>query len=162
MGQHQKLRRVLRWAAVSLLSFSAHATSAIAADADNPLLGVWVGQTMQAGGKEVPAAAVQKMRWEFQAGKLLMRGNSKSDPDREEQSTYKIDLEQAPHELDFTPEAQARDKTVRGIFKISGDKLTVCMQHANTDGSRPSEFESPAGSKIVLMVLKKEPGKQKP
>lgn len=42
---------------------------------------------------------------------------------------------------------------LKGIYKISGDSLTVCYDL--TGSSYPDSFEAPAGSRRVVYVLKK-------
>jgi hypothetical protein len=44
-------------------------------------------------------------------------------------------------------------KTVKGIYKIEKDKLTVCLA---LEGDRPKAFESKEGSSTLLQVFKKK------
>jgi len=119
---------------------------------DDPLQGVWVGQTMEADGMAAPSEAVKRMRFTFKDGKLLVRGNF--DDDREEDCTYRIDPKQSPKHLDFTTPTEK--KPVLAIYDVNGNELKVCLRHASSSDGRPTAFATKAGSKLVLIVFKKE------
>ena len=67
------------------------------------------------------------------------------------EATYKADTTKAPAELDVSD--GPKGKPVRGIFKVEGNTLTVCLVEGDAD--RPSTFESPPGSKAILITLKR-------
>jgi uncharacterized protein (TIGR03067 family) len=123
-----------------------------AADDKDSLQGVWVAQSMEADGNAAPAEAVKRMRFTFKGDKLLVKGNY--DDDREDECTYKVDPRQSPKHLDFTPVKEK--KPIRGIYEVKGDELKVCLRHADSSEGRPTEFATKAGSRLVLIVFKKQ------
>jgi uncharacterized protein (TIGR03067 family) len=51
--------------------------------------------------------------------------------------------------IDFTPDdGPAKGKTLPGIFKIEGDKLTICFTSAGN--ARPKDFKS--GDRNVVLA----------
>jgi len=66
---------------------------------------------------------------------------------------YTVDPKKSPAEIDIVlvdPGRAARE--MAGIYKVDGDTLTLCL---NRGGSRPAKFESPAGSDVMLLTLKR-------
>jgi len=63
---------------------------------------------------------------------------------------YKVDPKANPATLDLTFIA-----SIPGIYNIDGDTLTICFPKGEK-GERPKKFESPEGSGLVLMILKRE------
>jgi uncharacterized protein (TIGR03067 family) len=136
--------------AMSLVMLSDQASTA--SDDAKPLEGVWVGQSMEADGKAVPAEAAKRMRLTFNGDMLLFRGNF--DNDREAECTYKLDVKPSPKHFEFTPPNEK--KPILGIFEVNGNELKICMRHARSDKGRPSEFATKEGSQLILLVLRKQ------
>lgn len=136
---------------VCLLVFSHRATMA-GDDANKPLQGVWVAESMEVDGKPAPAKTVQRMQFTFKGDKLFMRGNFKDD--RELECAYKIDTKQSPKHIDITPSDQKMP--ILGIYELEGDKLKACLRHASSSKGRPIAFGSEADSNLVLVVFKKQ------
>jgi len=65
--------------------------------------------------------------------------------------TFTFDPKKDPPEMDVSEPANA-GKVSAAIYKIDGDTLTIC---SSADGERPKAFDAPAGSKFVLLVLKR-------
>ena len=65
---------------------------------------------------------------------------------------YKLNPAKKPKEITTTDDdGEAHD----GIYKIAGDTLMLCMPKG--DGAeRPTEFAAKEGTKVVLVVLKRE------
>jgi uncharacterized protein (TIGR03067 family) len=133
----------------------------LAAMANNPapmddprqsLLGVWVGQSMEADGKPVPEATAKRMRFTFKDDRLLIRGNFEDD--REVACTYKLDAAKSPKHLEFTPENE--DKAVLGVYDVNGDELKICMRHASSPGGRPNQLATQPNSRLILVIFKKQ------
>ena len=134
--------------ALAIASSTAQAADKTAA----PILGVWVAESLEADGKAAPPEAISRMRFSFKEDKLLVRGNFQDD--REEECTYKIDPKRSPSHLEFTPANEK--KPVLGIYEVTGDKLKLCLRHASSTEGRPTEFATKEGSKLILVVFKRE------
>jgi uncharacterized protein (TIGR03067 family) len=64
--------------------------------------------------------------------------------------TFSADPKKQPAEIDVTEPAGGQVSA--SIYRIDGDTLTICT---TTGGERPKTFDAPAGSKFVLLVLKR-------
>ena len=43
-----------------------------------------------------------------------------------------------------------------GIFKVEGDKLTICMIESDKAADRPKEFKTSKEGKAISMILEKK------
>ena len=72
-----------------------------------------------------------------------------------ETSTFKVDATKNPKEIDFTyTSGFLKGKTVKGIYKIDGDDLTIC-RGLSPETDRPDEFAAPADSGLLLVIWKR-------
>lgn len=120
-----------------------------AAKKDAPsIVGEWDGEKAVRGGQERPVPD-GGIKITFTAdGKLVVKEGSKDA----QEGTYKVDAKKNPAEIEVTPPKE--DGTRIGIFKIDGDTLTICL--ADKDSTdRPTKFESPDGTNIMLITLKR-------
>jgi uncharacterized protein (TIGR03067 family) len=116
------------------------------------IVGEWVGVKATAGGKDrpVPAGGIS---FTFTAdGKFIVKEGKKEKPD---EGTYKLDAKKDPAEIDIMPPAE-REKQgkIEGIYKLDGDELQLCFGRG-PGAERPKKFESPEGSAVMLMTLKR-------
>jgi uncharacterized protein (TIGR03067 family) len=125
--------------------------------ADNPaekkadeLEGVWMITAMvQDGSEETKPPAEAKIT--FKAGKAT---NQFGEETRE--ATYLSDATKKPATLDITPsDGPDKGKTRKLIYRIEGDKLTLCGARDPED-PRPTEFSAKKGEKQLLLMLKRE------
>ena len=116
------------------------------------LEGAWAGQSMEVSGVEQPAETAALMHWTFKGDRLIMRGNSRTDPSRESDLAYKIDSTTSPKQLEFT---DPNGTLVPGIYELKGDVLTVCMRRGA--GDRPTSFKTDASERLIKIVLKRAP-----
>jgi uncharacterized protein (TIGR03067 family) len=107
------------------------------------LEGTWSVVSVVERGKKVPADNLAEVQFVIAGDKLTMKKGDKS-----EDGTIKLDPTQKPAHIDVTH----GEKTKMGIYSVTKDELKICVG----DTERPKEFDSPAGSKIVLIVLKRE------
>ena len=109
---------------------------------------------MEADGEKVNEEGVKRMRFNFKADKLLIKGFSGKQDDSEQEHDYVVDTKQTPMHLDFTPPKQ--QEPVLAIYEVKDDKLTICMRHPNSKHGRPEKFETKEGLLLVMIVFKKQ------
>jgi uncharacterized protein (TIGR03067 family) len=108
--------------------------------------GTWVVVSATKDGK--PGEEIQDDKLTFKDG-LLTHASKKT----EGKGTYKLDPSAKPSTIDIVEEG--KDKPFRGIYRLEGDKLVICMSIA-ADDKRPTEFAAKAGSGQMLVELKRE------
>ena len=114
------------------------------------LVGEWAVEGLVRGGKEFPVAAAEGMSIEFKAdGKFQVRIKGQ---DAKEEGTYKTVAGKDATEIDMIT---GTNETAPGLFKVEKDKLTLCIDDRGAGAVRPAGFESPAGSRVMLMTLKR-------
>ena len=88
---------------------------------------------------------------------LAIKGEKATFLDKDKErgtGSMKIDPSKSPAHIDFTYEdGPAKGTTLKGIYKIEGDTLTICYGGLGKD--RPTEFASKAGSGTILVVQKR-------
>ncbi len=109
------------------------------------VLGEWHSVKVLDGGKDVDIAF--KVVFTTTEVHLFENGERKMDDD----ATCVIDAKKNPATIDLNPKKKGEKKEV-GILKIEGDVLTICVVE-DGDGPRPTEFNSPADSKVVLLYF---------
>ena len=106
------------------------------------LQGTWKIESVQVGGKQLPAELIAKKT-------LTIKGDQFIPTEQpEDVATVKLDPSKKPAEIDITERSK---KVSLGIYEQNGDTLKLCFGEA-----RPKTFESPEGSKSVYMVLKRD------
>ena len=112
------------------------------------IVGMWETQKYTAYGMDIPG---KPMLFEFTAdGQFKM---TKIKEAQTSQSRYKLDASKDPAELDWLMNGD-ETKRIRGIYKIDGDTLTVCIEDG-FDSKRPTKFESLKGTKTMIWTLKR-------
>ena len=132
------------------------AGSGLAADSDVELKqfrGHWEVVELSENGHVIPREAIPE--WLPSGGKLEIADNAimftSPGDGKKHAKLFSIDATQYPRAVDIV----TRDKKeALGIYRFDDDRLVVCLTDAE-EGSRPKEFSAKAGSKRMLMVLKK-------
>jgi uncharacterized protein (TIGR03067 family) len=120
-----------------------------AAKKDAPsIVGEWDGEKAVKGGVELPLPEGGVKATFTADGKLIFKEGNKDA----EEGTYTVDAKKNPAEIDVVPPKES--VTHLGIYKIDGDTLTICLGEKNA-ATRPTKFESPDGSSIFLVTLKR-------
>jgi uncharacterized protein (TIGR03067 family) len=141
-----------RWLAVIVVGFfigAVQAQDAVKKSADvkkdmEALQGTWQAVSGMRDGTKAPDDRINMIKWMFKGDLVTHRQASK----------YELDPTQNPKTIDLKPaESTDDDKTVKGIYEIKGDELTICV--APPGGTRPTEFASKPGSMTAILTLKK-------
>jgi uncharacterized protein (TIGR03067 family) len=132
----------MRTAAILTLAAGLVATAAAQEKKDDPLAGKWEVESVVREGKEDDglkgAIRVHDM------GRYLVEPKEGSKAVKVE-GTYILDTAKTPPTIDMKPTTgRYKDKTLKGIYKISENKLVICF--AEPDKDRPKDFESKPGS----------------
>jgi uncharacterized protein (TIGR03067 family) len=112
--------------------------------------GVWTIESMESGGKKIPAEAMKDVTLIFEGDKYTV----KNGKDVIQVGTQKLDASKSPKTLDGTvTEGFGKGAVMPGIYEIDGDTLKVCFDEAGK--KRPTEFKTASGSQTTLVVYKR-------
>ncbi|HJZ91377.1 MAG TPA: TIGR03067 domain-containing protein [Gemmataceae bacterium] len=114
------------------------------------IVGTWNGEKAVAGGKDLPVPEGGVSFTFTEDGKVMVTEGKREKPDT---GTYKLDPKKDPAEIDLTPPPEKKEKVVLGIYKLDGDTLTLCF--GKDGGARPTKFESPEGSQVIVITLQR-------
>ncbi|MBP3958403.1 TIGR03067 domain-containing protein [Gemmata sp. G18] len=128
-----------------------------AADEQKRLQGEWRAVEVELQGKKLTKddAEAKAMRIVIVADGLTFSSTAKAG--RERKMTIKLDPSKAPKHLDLTSlDGQEKDTTAACIYKLDGDRLTICMPYFVPDPSvRPKEFKSGKDDGLMLLTLER-------
>ena len=124
---------------------------AMAEDKKDPTAGNWVVESVVKEGKAI----------EEYKGTVRVNGEGKytftppaDSKFKASTGTYTIDTSKTPATVDMKVKGGTFDgKTLVGIAKVDGDTMTIAFVEEGKE--RPTKFESPVGSGVVLTVYKK-------
>ena len=132
----------VRWA---LADPPAQAGNAGAKDEDR-ILGTWQMIAGEEEGQPAPADAVKDTKCIIAAaGKWTSKHGG-----MEQEFVFKLDPTKNPKAIDLT----SKGHTGFGIYKFEKDTLTICVTKG--EGERPTDFSTQAGTRLVLVVLRRE------
>jgi uncharacterized protein (TIGR03067 family) len=113
--------------------------------------GGWVCSSATINGKEVPEATVKLLRL------TLTKDRYKTEKGDEIlfDSTYTLDAAKNPKRINIVgTEGELKGKEAQGIYSLDGDTLKIC--YTMPGKSRPTAFESAAGSAAQCVVWKRK------
>jgi uncharacterized protein (TIGR03067 family) len=89
--------------------------------------------------------------WSVQKGEIVLKDHPTDSPD---EWGYSVNLATTPRQIDFRPTTgPAKGKTLKGVYVIEKDRLTVCYVSPRTDDPekqpRPTNVE-PGPDRVVL------------
>ena len=141
------LRQLL--AALSILTLTTLATP------DEPkkektMDGSWQLVSGVLGGKDLPEEFTKSAVLVLKEGKYTLKSSFGDDS-----GTCRVDATKTPKELDVTGvEGPNKGKSYQAIYELDGDTLKVCYDM--TGKARPTEFKSPADTKLFLAVYNRK------
>jgi uncharacterized protein (TIGR03067 family) len=115
--------------------------------------GAWTMVSIEVNGRAVAENQVK-------TGRLLVKGDkyALTMGDRTITSTVMLDPSTTPRTIDLTfDNGPTTGQTVKGIYKIEGDRLTVC-RGLSRETVRPVEFSTGAESGQSLVVWRRTKG----
>ncbi len=108
--------------------------------------GTWSFESVEAGGKKLPADGFKDMTVTFDGDKYAV----KKGDDVVEAAILKIDPSRSPKTLDVTvTEGPNKGAVMLGIYEISGDTLKGCFDPEGK--KRPTEFKTGSGSETLVV-----------
>jgi len=126
----------------------------VSQDDQKAIQGTWKVARAIRGGVAAPAGELGKAQMRFTGNKVAFLDGGKGD-----NLDFELEPTLTPKGIKLSgagPAAPGAPKVVRsvpGIYDLAGDTLRVCLPDLQGGGSRPTAFESPAGSKLMLVEL---------
>jgi uncharacterized protein (TIGR03067 family) len=113
--------------------------------------GEWKVVGLEEGGRRASPDDMKGMRWTFQGSTMLPVNPGEKPGDKAE---VKLDPGQSPKHIDLVVlEGDNKGKTLEGIYKVEGGKLTICLRDPGK--GRPKEFTADGGEGQGLITLEK-------
>lgn len=116
---------------------------------DELIQGKWVAVWAEMSGKPATEDMVKKMTMTFTGDKVEV---TQQDGKRD-QGIFNLDPRKAPKQMIIEGKSDA--SWFRGIYKLEGDRLTVCMGKTGT----PTEFKSSPRTPFLLVEFRRDTGK---
>jgi uncharacterized protein (TIGR03067 family) len=140
----------------ALLAISSSAAAFVYDDpAKNELVkhqGVWVATSSTFNGEQAPAEILHSIKRTVRGDHVVWERDGKSFAG----TTIKLHPTQDPRAIDVIPDGgRNRGEHVRGIYKLEGNTLTICM--ASPSQPRPTEFKAGTGRGCVRQTFRREP-----
>ena len=112
--------------------------------------GTWEVVSFVSDGKETPEEIASSITRVVEDDHVAWYRNGKSFAG----TTLKLDPSETPKAIDVIPDGgPQKDKVVRGIYRLEGDELTICM--AAPDAPRPKTFDGAKGTQQTLMTFRR-------
>jgi uncharacterized protein (TIGR03067 family) len=108
--------------------------------------GTWTFESVEAGGKKLPADQFKGITVTFEGDKYAV----KKGDEVVEAATQKLDPSKSPKTLDAkVTDGPNKGAVILGIYQISGDTLKVCFDPEGK--KRPTEFKGVSGSQTLVV-----------
>jgi uncharacterized protein (TIGR03067 family) len=121
-------------------------------DADK-FQGGWTTASLEFNGEQYDSLAKQ-LRCTFKGNTVTVQGDDEVLKDYPT-LTFKLEPSTTPKQVDMTVKTGLqKDAVLEGIYELKDDELRICVRVFGKD--RPTEFTSPSGESIALLVLKRE------
>jgi uncharacterized protein (TIGR03067 family) len=114
---------------------------------EDRLQGSWSVVSTTFDGKALPEERIKGRKLTFKDREFTATGG-----DKDRKVTFTLDPGKDPKRIDLKRADQ--DEAAHGIYKLDGDELTLCYGEPGKE--RPTTFASEGGSRVFLMVLKRD------
>jgi uncharacterized protein (TIGR03067 family) len=112
--------------------------------------GAWTIESSETGGMKIPAGDLDGFIVTFEGDKHTVKKGAEVI----QVGTQKLDPSQSPKAIDVTmTDGPNKGAVMLGIYEIDGDTLKACFDPKGK--KRPTEFKSPPGSEIFVIVHKR-------
>jgi uncharacterized protein (TIGR03067 family) len=116
------------------------------------LQGTWMLVGRELDGKKTGEEDVKALE-----GKLVIKGDRFTYTSRGDatgkRSTFRIDPTANPRRLEWTAPGEEKGEKILAIYKLEGDRLTVCAGGAD---KRPRDFTTKPGDLQVIVVYQRQ------
>ncbi len=127
-------------------------TASTPEDVRKGLQGTWTIMSVVDEGETVTAEDLAGRSVKIDGDKIEFIGRPDDDSSTCPKGTFSLDPAKEPCQIDVQFEKVAHP--CLGICLQDGDQAKLCI--SRTKGERPKAFESPEGSKVLLMVLERD------
>ncbi|HEV3299060.1 MAG TPA: TIGR03067 domain-containing protein [Planctomycetaceae bacterium] len=108
--------------------------------------GTWTFESVEAGGKKLPADQFKGITVTFEGDKYAV----KNGDEVVEAATQKLDPSKSPKTLDAKlTDGPNKGAVILGIYEISGDTLKVCLDPEGK--KRPTKFKAESGAQTLVV-----------
>jgi uncharacterized protein (TIGR03067 family) len=112
--------------------------------------GIWEVAASRFDGEDADPALVRTITRTVEGARVVWKRDGKSFA----ATAVELRADVAPNRIDVIPEGgPERDKRRLGIYRFSGDRLTICMAGAGRE--RPTEFSAEKGDGRTLMEFRR-------
>jgi uncharacterized protein (TIGR03067 family) len=147
--------RVLTLAVLLAVTAGAVADDSAKKDLDK-LRGAWEVVKGEEEGTPANDYLVEHLKVEIKGNKLTFRG-IKPLTDKARKLTIKLDASTAPRCIDLKVDVGSmKGDVIEGIYELKGGRLKLCLSVADGVRNRPLDFKTKAGSRRVMLVLKRQ------
>jgi len=122
------------------------------ADADlKAMVGKWQITKAELGGKDL-TEHLKAMKFEItEGGKYTAQLGEEKDA-----GSFTVDPAKSPRQMTIkTTGGPAMGTTMKAVYKIDGDAMTICYDHNREAQKHPEKFESKEGTTLLLITYKR-------
>jgi uncharacterized protein (TIGR03067 family) len=112
--------------------------------------GDWTAESMERDGMKLEADDAQAFFRTVKGNSYTVHRYSK----KISAGTFRLDATKTPRTIDFMPDFPAKGKAILGIYRLDGDKLTLCYPAPGQP--RPKEFSAKEGTGNTVAVWVRE------
>lgn len=143
------MTRTFALLSLAMTSFALAADPAVEAE-QKKLEGTWVIDAALLAGRDHLE--------DFEGMKLILKGSDFviEFAENSDKGTYTVDPTKSPKWIDIKTKMDGpfKGRTLPGIYKLEGDKLTVCCNSEKMD--RPKDFEAKEKTPMMVLTYKRE------